>query len=159
MQLRQARTKRGSYLLQARRHRSSVRFWPTRIKYIYLMHLQNIDDVRDWLSFWNSHWLCGGKHGMAPEHLTRAPQSLQLSRKPQLWPVCGAFSTPVWHITIDLHWISITATCRFAVCLCLRWRWNAGIKLISNDFVPKLSLLSFAVFFFLSFCCSFWCGY
>lgn len=55
--------------------------------------------------------------------------------------VCGAFSTPVWHITIDLHWISITASCRFAVCFCPRWRWNAGIKLISNDFVPKLSLL------------------
>jgi len=26
----------------------------------------------------------------------------------------GAFSTPVWHIAIDLHWISITAACRLA---------------------------------------------
>lgn len=73
MQLRQARTKSGSYLLQACAcwHRSLAWFWPTRIKYIYLMHLQNIDDVRDCLSFWN---LLGSLVGsMATEHLTQAP--------------------------------------------------------------------------------------
>lgn len=57
------------------------RFWPTRIKYIYLMHLQNIDDVQrsrcrcrcHCLSFW---WeACG-----STEHLT--PLGAQLSSPP-----------------------------------------------------------------------------
>lgn len=91
------------------------------------------------------------------EHLTRLGAQLSSARPPTQPKrlcvevcVCGVFSTPVWHITIDLHWISITASCRFAVCFCLRWRWNAGIKLISNDFVPKLSLLA------PGFLCHFW---
>lgn len=75
------------------------RFWPTRIKYIYLMHLQNIDDVQrcccrcrcscHCLSFW---WeACG-----SAEHLTRL--GAQFSSAPNTAEAALRLSLCLWRI-------------------------------------------------------------
>lgn len=68
------------------------RFWPTRIKYIYLMHLQNIDDVHrcSSLSLRLPFVLYGGKPEH-PEHLTWGLQSGPL-------PLYLCFCVCVWRI-------------------------------------------------------------